>query len=264
MATLNETLVCNDEMDEALDTYEESLNLSEYSSGQSTFDSGNFYPLSAISCRPKSAYFHWGYMCIGQPKVTSFCRYRTSPVSSDCESDYDLPGPPLRIDESPDLNTTVTESFASSENVRSRHAEHNSPYNSQFNTIRAANTSVDSFLKISDDKYKQSDYHYDNLNVSSRTASFKKSMSFDVPDGQLKKTAKPNAPSFESLRRRCLSAPNLKLMNNCFKCENCSGNFIKDVHIGNLICVPISGTQDEHKFDFSLGKTKMACVIRKH
>ena len=42
MATLNETLVCNDEMDEALDTYEESLNLSEYSSGQSTFDSGNF------------------------------------------------------------------------------------------------------------------------------------------------------------------------------------------------------------------------------
>jgi len=164
MATLNETLVCNDEMDEALDTYEESLNLSEYSSGQSTFD-------------------------------------------SDCESDYDLPGPPLRIDESPDLNTTVTESFASSEN---------------FNTIRAANTSVDSFLKISDDKYKQSDYHYDNLNVSSRTASFKKSMSFDVPDGQLKKTAKPNAPSFESLRRRCLSAPNLKLMNNCFKCENCS------------------------------------------
>lgn len=223
MATLNETLVCNDEMDEAFDTYEESLNLSEYSSGQSTFDSGNFYRLSAISCRPRSAYFHWGYMCIGEPKVTSFCRYRTT-LSSDCESDYDLPGPPLRIDESPDLNTTVTESFASSENVCLQHIGHKSHINPQFNTIRPANTSVDSFLKIGeDDKYKQSDYHYDNLDVSSRTASFKKSTSFDVPDGQLQKPLKTTGPSFESLRRRCLSAPNLKLMNNCFKCENCSG-----------------------------------------
>ena len=43
MATLDETLVCNDvDVDEAFETYEESLNLSEYSSGQSTFDSGKF------------------------------------------------------------------------------------------------------------------------------------------------------------------------------------------------------------------------------
>ena len=43
MATLNETLACepHDQLDdEAFDAYEESLNLSEYSSGQSTFDSG--------------------------------------------------------------------------------------------------------------------------------------------------------------------------------------------------------------------------------
>ena len=46
---------------------------------------------------------------------------RLLPYFADCESDYDLPGPPLRIDDSPDLfntSVTVTESFASSENVQ--------------------------------------------------------------------------------------------------------------------------------------------------
>ena len=52
MATLNETLACepHDQLeDEAFDAYEESLNLSEYSSGQSTFDSGKILQKQELS-----------------------------------------------------------------------------------------------------------------------------------------------------------------------------------------------------------------------
>ena len=76
MATLDETLVYND-VDEAFETYEESLNLSEYSSGQSTFDSGKFIQVlisrAILPIRSKSAYFPSGYMLCGLTRTCHYC-----------------------------------------------------------------------------------------------------------------------------------------------------------------------------------------------
>merc|ERR1711990_1309730 len=120
MATLDSTWLCELENHEVTNQegesafYEESLNLSEYSSGTSTFD-------------------------------------------SDCESDYDLPGPALHIEDTPspegilyNSTTTFSKSCISSEN--------------NFNTVKARNSS---FLSIkSEEKYVKSEFHYANLGSS--------------------------------------------------------------------------------------------------
>jgi len=179
MATLDSTRLCeglddnenhkNQEGESAF--YEESLNLSEYSSGTSTFD-------------------------------------------SDCESDYDLPGPALHIDDTPsplfyNSTTTVDESCASSEN---------------FNTIK----SKDSFLSIRTNKYKPSDYHYTNL--GSKSSSFKKSTSIDTAVSQIcdiqnfsgQKYGTELSVTTKSAIRRCLSVPSIKIDTCSNRCGNCS------------------------------------------
>ena len=76
----------------------------------------------------------------------------------------------------------------------------------------------------SEEKYIKSEFHYANLG-SSRNSSFKKSAS---GSRDLFKTAtsgeNEQISSTGCIKRRCISVPSIKLLQDYHKCENCSGN----------------------------------------
>ena len=275
MATLNETLVCNDEMDEAFDTYEESLNLSEYSSGQSTFDSGNFYRLSAISCRPKSAYFHWGYICVSASRKsdiflslpyhlflqianpTTICPVRhyvltSHPIWTQLSRRVS-PLAKMYVYSTSDINHTLNHSL-----IRYGRQTHRS-----IRFWKSARTTSTSNLTIITTIWMCRHGRPRSRSQPRLTYPMGNSRSHWR---QLDRVSRVYAAGVCQHRiwNWWITVSNAKIAQVFIPDHHQAHSFLGGYKILKIWFMYQLEAQAEHKFDFSQGKTKMACVIRKH
>jgi len=148
----------------------------------------------------------------------------TSNFESDCEDDYELPGPVLHIEETPNpsplpngaqldtfdkLQSTLNTTCSRSNTLASTSTNVSSALSTIFagDYLRCDKSETSSISSVTK-RYRLSEYHYSKL---AESQSLQKCTTEGISENR------DDTENYQKIIRRCLSAPDVKLLN----CENC-------------------------------------------